>query len=121
MVNGVSFGWTWYVAPAPAAADAPPSAAAHVFGPTTPSAVKPCWVCQDFVAAAVFGPNFPSCATPTIFCHRATSGPVDPCWIVVCGPRSVEAAGAAATGVVAIGAAPAGGMVVATAPSPAAV
>src|SRR6185295_4489584 len=109
MVKGVSLGWTWYVAPAPAAAEAPPRAAAHVFGPTMPSAVKPCWVCQVFVAAAVFGPNCPSGVTPMIFCQSTTSAPLEPCRIVACVVTGVVAVGAigiagAATGIdVAIG------------------
>src|SRR5689334_4876365 len=84
MVNGVSFGSTWYVDPAPAVAKSAPSAAAHVFGPTTPSAVSPRFACHAFVAAAVAGPNLPSGATPMICCQSATSGPLEPCWIVAC-------------------------------------
>src|SRR5258708_24513325 len=72
-----------YVGPHPATAD-DPSAVAHVLGPTTPSALRPCCDCQVFVAAAVAGPNFPSGATPMTFCQSTTSGPLAPCWIVAC-------------------------------------
>src|SRR5258708_4248349 len=93
IVKGVSFACTWYVGPQPAEAD-DPSAAAHVFGPTTPSAVRPCCACHVRVAAAVAGPNLPSGATPTTFCHSTTSGPLAPCWIVAC---TVTEPGAGAT------------------------
>src|SRR6266542_901284 len=84
IVKGVSFGWTWYVGPAPATVVPLPIAAAQVLGPTMPSGTSPCCACQVFVAAAVAGPNFPSGATPMIFCQSTTSEPLDPCWIVAC-------------------------------------
>src|SRR5205807_1289251 len=62
-----------------------PNAFAQVSGPTIPSGVTPCAACHVFVAASVFGPKMPSDLTPMSVCQSATSGPVDPFWIVVCG------------------------------------
>src|SRR5689334_15941974 len=88
-----------------------PCAAAHVFGPTMPSGVIPRCACHVFVAATVAGPNLPSGVTPMSVCQSTTSGPVDPCWIVVRAPSGP--AGGMLTGMVGtIGGAVGIGMVV---------
>src|SRR5437762_8025658 len=73
--------------------EAPPSAAPQVFGPTMPSATRPCELCHATVALLVCGPKAPSTFTPMMVCHCRTYVPVEPCRIV--GGIAPELGGAA--------------------------